>query len=136
LTAHGHLAYLTTPDVHIRIHPQRDAERFEGNARQLMAETTRFINKTWPELVSRAITRLNETLGNLTPGQLQRCTFHLLEAYRTCLIEECGLNLRPINQIASQSRNLQWYFKKLCPPVIFGLVWRVKSRIAARGNQA
>lgn len=139
----GLLGYLPRPDTFVRLHPGMDSMRPEHSADMfsLVRDTTRWMLKTEPEIVSQAARKFNETMRELPLAELpqlrQAIYFLVQEPQWTTLVDECGLNLPPRatwtppapadSAIARQ--NLRRLVKKLCPRPLKYAAERVKKRL-------
>jgi hypothetical protein len=122
LTSHGHIAYLTVPDVYVRMHKGQDSKRDayrRGGWSPRMIRTTRWMVETWPALFAAAVQKFNATIGSVALDKQMMIASRLGDELREVLMGECGLALpRP-------AKGVKWFLKQICPPAI----WSIGQRL-------
>jgi glycosyltransferase involved in cell wall biosynthesis len=136
LSAHGSVAYVTRPDVFVRVHPEQDSARFERIKQHwfLKRETSRRLLAESREAAARAADRFNAAVAGLDEHDFFKVADAIGEPQKTFLIEECGLRLTRIAEEPQPARDLRWYVTQVCPPVFLAGMRRL-ARLAA-GNRS
>lgn len=135
LSAFGSIGYVTTPNTFVRLHPGMDSMRPEHAPRMftLIRDTTRWLLKTQPEKVARAVKRFNDAMSSLPLDQLPRLRQAIRDRVKepqwTTLIEECGLNLssceEPATAAPAKAHDVRWFLKQCCPPLLLAIPRRL-----------
>jgi len=131
LSTHGTLSYVTRPDVFVRIHPGQDSmhQRNFDSGWAKKAETTRWLLRSEPEMIARAIEQFNTSARSLPPVLLRQLVRDIGEPQLRTLIQDCGLQLEMAPTLPPPPRNAKWLLKQICPPVILALRRRLEEHL-------
>jgi len=136
LAAHGTIAYLTHPDVFVRLHLGQYNKRFCESYEMRFIQTTRWMLKRWPDKVAAAAKRFNTLASSLDRVHLDSLTRLVAEARKNLLVAECGLRIPISSEQAEPSpRDLRWFLRLICPPAVFALRRRLRGRFSAGKGQ-
>jgi hypothetical protein len=118
LASRGTVAFLTAPDVYVRVHPGQDCRSSKysaGKHRKYVRRTLEWMRARWPAEFAAAIERFNSAMAGLDPAS--QAAVEGSVNYRQ--LAEFGLTLPP--------RSLRWYVKQMTPPaiaVLYNRLWR------------
>ena len=119
LAEHGPVAYLTRPDIFVRWHAAQDNKRFSERLNEIFIQTTRWIQRTWPDKVAAAAQRFNATADRVDPSHVESIKRYGSGPFRSVLVEECGLRIPDsLDPIRLPPKGLRWFIKQTCPPIL------------------